>query len=76
VRGSKKERALLAESPVPLPRNYRTWVNEPEPSEDLADIRESIRKGIPYGMDSWRSRMVERHNLGQALREPGRPRQY
>lgn len=76
IYGNKKERALLAESPVPLPRNYRTWINDAELSEDLTNIRESIRKGIPYGMDSWRSRMVERHNLAQTLREPGRPKQY
>ena len=74
--GTSKERNLLAESPVDLPRNYRSWLNVPEPSEELTAIRESIRKGIPYGRESWRSRMVERHKLEHTLREPGRPRQY
>ena len=76
VSGTTKERKLLAESPVDLPRNYRQWVNDPEPSEVLKEIRESIRKGIPYGRESWRSRMVERHNLAHTLREPGRPKQH
>ena len=74
--GTAKQRALLADSPVDLPRNYRAWINDPEPSEALSVIRKSIRKGIPYGVDSWRSRMVERHNLVQTLREPGRPKEY
>ena len=74
--GTSKERKLLAESPVELPRNYHSWLNAPEPSEELTTIRESIRKGIPYGMESWRSRMVERHNLAHTLREPGRPKEH
>jgi len=61
---------------VDLPRNYRSWLNVPEPSEELTIIRESIRKGIPYGRESWRSRMVERHNLAHTLREPGRPKEH
>src|SRR3989344_3787814 len=74
--GTTKQRALLADSPVDLPRNYRTWINEPEPSETLTSIRESIRKGVPYGRDSWRDSMIKRHNLDYTLREPGRPRNH
>ena len=74
--GTKKQKGMLEESPVPLPREYRTWINEPEPSEALTTIRESIRKGIPYGLESWRSAMAERHDLAHTLREPGRPRKH
>lgn len=49
VNGSSQQKRLLAESPVDLPRNYLAWVNEPEPSEELADVRYSIAKGVPYG---------------------------
>ena len=76
INGTTKQKLLLAESPVGLPRNYRSWLNAPEASEELTAIRESIRKGIPYGRESWRSRMVERHNLAHTLREPGRPKEY
>ena len=74
IKGTKKMRSLLANSPVPLARNYVRWVNQPEPSEELGEIRESIRKGIPFGKESWRSRMVKEHGLEQVLREPGRPK--
>lgn len=74
--GTKKQKSILGESPMPLPRAYRAWVNDPESTEDTASVRESIRKGIPYGMDSWRSSMVEQHDLTYTLREPGRPKEY
>lgn len=76
VFGTKKQQSILAESPVPLPRSYRSWLNTPEPSEELETIRESIRKAIPYGRESWRAAMVERHDLGHTLREPGRPKRH
>ena len=50
--GSAKEKRLLAEPPVPLPRKYRTWINEPEPAELLEEIRNSVNKAIPYGIEA------------------------
>jgi putative transposase len=49
IKGSAKEKSLLAESPTDLPRNYREWVNEPETAESLKDIRRSVEKSVPYG---------------------------
>jgi len=74
INGTTKEKKLLAELPLELPRNYRTWINTPDSLEELADIRESIRKGIPYGRESWRNRMIDQFDLTHTLREPGRPK--
>ena len=74
IKGTEKERSLLAESPTPLPRDYRDWINEPEPSEELASVRHSIAKGLPYGRESWRERMVADHGLEQTTRPAGRPK--
>lgn len=41
----------LADTIVPLPKDYLTWVNEPE--GDLADIRRSVNTGMPFGDDVW-----------------------
>ena len=71
---ASKESNLITPSPVPLPRSYAKWINEAEQSESLADIQKSISKGIPYGTEVWRETMVERYNLKQAMRKPGRPR--
>ncbi|MFQ5541020.1 MAG: transposase, partial [Candidatus Paceibacteria bacterium] len=49
INGSPAEHTLLADSPVPLPRNYRSWINDPEPAELLKDVRVSVEKGVPYG---------------------------
>ena len=53
IYGSKKEKSLLAESPVPLPRNYTQWINDPEPAEEAKRIRKSINAEVPYGEDEW-----------------------
>lgn len=44
-----KARALLAELPVDMPKNYRAWINQPEPSEEIDAIRQSIKKGVSFG---------------------------
>ena len=49
LHGDPRQRALLAESPVDLPKNYSVWINQPEPSEEDETIRYSISKGVPYG---------------------------
>lgn len=74
IKGTEKERSLLAESPTPLPRNYRDWISEREPSEELVSIRHSITKGLPYGGESWRERMVADYKLEQTTRPAGRPK--
>lgn len=74
LHGAGKEKSLLAEFPTILPRDYRLWINEPEPLEELAEIRHSIAKGVPYWKGSWREHMVKQYNLEQTLRNPGRPR--
>jgi len=75
LKGTAKEKQILAESPTPLPRNYQRWINEPESAEELAALRASVNKGVPYGGDSWRERMIKRYALEQTLRNPGRPKQ-
>lgn len=72
--GSKKEKSLLIDPPVDLPRNYRTWVNEPDREDDLTNLRVSVNKGKPYGPMTWSERMVERFGLQLTTHSPGRPR--
>jgi putative transposase len=40
--GTLKQRALLAELPVDLPRQYRVWLNELEPTEQLRELRRLV----------------------------------
>ena len=50
LHGTAKERALLAESPVPLPSDYREWIKYPDPAEEQEKIRDLIRRGEAYGI--------------------------
>lgn len=72
--GTKKQRELLSEPPIELPRNYRSWVNEPDKPDDLISMRTSAEKGRPFGTMQWTERMIERHGLEATTRAPGRPK--
>src|SRR3989344_48786 len=49
IRGTAKQQSLLAELPVNLPGHYQSWINSPEPAEELGRLRRSVNKGVPYG---------------------------
>lgn len=72
--GTEKERNLLSESPVDLPKNYELWVNTPESNKELESLRMSVNKGTPFGTIQWIKRMVERFALELTVRSPGRPK--
>ncbi|MDP3726278.1 MAG: transposase [bacterium] len=74
IHGKTEEKKLLASSPVPLPSGYGEWIHTPEPTEELAAIRSSVNKGIPYGRKTWRDRIITKYSLEQVLRPPGRPK--
>ena len=74
IHGTPKQKNLLAHTPVPLPTNYRSWINTPEPSEELEKLRASVNKGAPYGSESWVEKTVRQFGLGSTLRNPGRPK--
>jgi putative transposase len=49
IAGTKQQKKLLAELPVDLPRDYRRWLSEREPAEELDDVHYSIAKSVAYG---------------------------
>ena len=40
---------ILDLSPTPLPHGYKHWINTPDNEDDLAVLRVSVNKGVPYG---------------------------
>lgn len=74
MKGTRTQKKLLSESPVPLPRNYQTWINLPDKDDELKTLRTSVNKGKPYGSSTWVDTMVEKYNLETTLRSVGRPR--
>lgn len=62
IHGTAKHKELLAELPVDLPKNYRSWINISEPSEDLDTIRHSVNNAVPYGRVEMLSNIKTRNN--------------
>lgn len=72
--GSPEQTKLLTDTPMSLPRDYRTWIDTPDKEDDLVLLRTSTNKGTPYGKRSWVEQMVETHDLSATVRGRGRPK--
>jgi putative transposase len=64
----------LHPGPVPRGAGWLEYVNEPQTEAELADVRESISRGRPYGSDQWTRATARRLGLESSLRPRGRPR--
>jgi putative transposase len=64
----------LAESPVPLPRDWSSFVREPQSLLELAEIRSSIARQRPFGDQEWTSATAVASGNRQSLGRVGRPR--
>ncbi|HZL38132.1 MAG TPA: transposase [Tepidisphaeraceae bacterium] len=72
--GSPKERGILSEWPLPRPSNWVQWVNERQTDKELEAIRESLRRGRPFGEPGWQAATAARLGLESTFRERGRPK--
>jgi putative transposase len=72
--GTPEERALLAESPVPLGRLWCDHVNRPQNEAEEEAIRRSITRGQPFGGDEWREKVTRQLCLEHTFRPRGRPK--
>lgn len=73
LKWNEKQKKLLSPWPVEEPSNYRTWVNQSEPREELENIRYAIRRNKPYGSERWIERTVKKFGLESTIRDPWRP---
>ena len=76
VHGDRDSRSLLANWPIPRPRQWRSFVNKPESEGELAAIRRSLVKGAPFGSEEWATQSAARLKLTHTLRPRGRPRKF
>jgi putative transposase len=72
--GSQEHRALLSTWPVPRPRRWLQYVNEPETEAELSALRRSCVRGTPYGNPEWVENTARNLGLQATLRSPGRPK--
>lgn len=58
----------------PLPRNWRSWVNQPQSEAEVEALRACIRRGSPFGDSKWVRQSAARLSLESTLRPRGRPK--
>ena len=72
--GSPQDRAMLSRWPLPRPRKWLRYVNQPETDAELASLRRSCIRGTPYGSADWVKDTAKQLGLEATLRKPGRPK--
>jgi putative transposase len=73
-RARDEGRPPLAEWPVARPATWLDLLNLPEPRRELAEIRDVIRRGLPFGNAAWQASAVRRLRWRRGCRPPGRPK--
>ncbi len=72
--GGVEYQAMLTKWPIPKPRKWLEYVNEPASESELAAIRKSCVRGTPYGSPDWIANTAKKLGLESTLRPPGRPK--
>ena len=65
--------ALLSPWPLSRPRGWIERVNQPLTEKELTAVRESAKRGSPFGDHEWVESTVKRCGLHSTLRPRGRP---
>jgi putative transposase len=68
------EGLLLDKGPIAVADDWRECVNRPETEAELAAVRQSVGRGIPFGEEAWQRQTAQRLGLDSTLRRRGRPR--
>ena len=74
LHGSRESNKLLSDWPVPRPRSWVQYVNQPQSEAELAAVRRSVERGQPYGADAWVRAVAAQLGLESTLRPRGRPK--
>lgn len=67
-------KGIVDGSPVELPEPWEHWVDRELDTTELARLRESVRRGRPFGSNEWARGTAERLGLLSTLKPLGRPR--
>ena len=74
LRGSAADKALLAPWPLPRKPGWVDHVNSPLTEAELHALRRCVKRGTPFGDESWTDQAVRRLGLESTLRPQGRPK--
>ena len=74
LHGGADARMMLSDWPLPRPRSWIDYVNQPQSDAELEAIRRSLDRGQPYGGEAWVRDAAARLGLESSLRPRGRPK--
>jgi putative transposase len=63
----------VADSPVPLGKDWVEYVNQPQTKGELEAIRRCVKRGQPFGSEAWQQQAAKRMGLEHTFRRRGRP---
>ena len=72
-KGSAKQKAMLSDWPVDLPRDWIKWVNRPQTAAEQEAMQISIKRNRPFGDAAWQQEMAAKLGLSSCFRDPWRP---
>jgi putative transposase len=64
----------LDSGPVGRPADWLRWVEEPQTEAELQRLRESLRRGRPFGAEPWVAQAAQDLGLEASVRPRGRPK--
>ena len=64
----------LEVGPVARPADWPEYVQRAETETELAALRVSVQRGVPFGDERWQKKTAQRLGLESSLRPVGRPR--
>jgi putative transposase len=65
---------MLSAWPLPKPKKWKDYVNQPASEAELEALRRSVARGTPYGKSAWIESTARKLGLESTLRKPGRPK--
>lgn len=71
---NKSLSAILSKWPVTRPTDWTRRVNRALSAKELEAVRRSVRRGRPFGDDTWTKTVAKELGLESTLRPRGRPR--
>lgn len=72
--GTAEQKNLLATSSVIWPKNYERLLERTENEIEVKSIRNSIKRGTPYGGTSWLEKILDIFPLSTTVNKRGRPK--
>jgi putative transposase len=72
--GTDEQKELLSPWPVDCPGNWLKTVNTPITGKELDRLEASLKRGRPFGDETWTAKIVKQLGLGHTVRREGRPK--